>query len=29
MYMAAFRLRDRVIYGKKIKVNPFTGEPLA
>jgi acyl-CoA synthetase (AMP-forming)/AMP-acid ligase II/acyl carrier protein len=29
MYMMAFRLRDRVIYGKKIKVNPFTGEPLA
>lgn len=28
IYRMAFKLRDRVFYGKSIRVNPFTGEPM-
>ena len=28
IYKMAFKLRDRVFYGKSIRVNPFTGEPM-
>ena len=29
IYMEVFKLWDSVIYGKHVKVNPFTGEPMA
>lgn len=28
LYRQAFLLRDRLIYGKDVKINPFTGEPM-
>jgi hypothetical protein len=28
MYEKAFKLWNEKVHGKKVKVNPFTGEPL-